>query len=324
MTFTLLGPAEQSEYSQLVAAHDSGSFLQSWSWGEFQASLGHRVIRVGAKQDGRLVATAQFIVNQTPKLKGDYLYCPYGPLSLTDEPAVINGLLETAKAQLPGIKFMRLEPKQPFSLSGKVTQRIQPGKTLVTDLTQSEDELQQAMHPKTRYNIKVASKHGVTVSATADIDAVVNLLETTARRQNYKTHGARYYRAMMGFFQGHSGDATLTSYLASYNGQNVAGAIMLDHGTTRTYLFGGSDDRHKQVMAPYALHWQAMQDAKRKNLSSYDWWGIETASGQTPGFVEFKKRWGGKTVAYPDCVDLVYESAWYNVYKVLRIINRIF
>ena len=104
----------------------------------------------------------------------------------------------------------------------------------------------------------------------------------------------------------------------------MAAAIVIDHGTTRTYLFGGSDNEKRNLMAPYALHWQAIQDAKNAGLTKYDWWGAETASGETPGFVQFKMRWGGTQKFYAGARDIVLNSSWYLAYNALRKVNRFF
>ena len=99
---------------------------------------------------------------------------------------------------------------------------------------------------------------------------------------------------------------------------------MIDHGFTRTYLFGGSDNEFRQIMAPYALHWQAMRDARAAGATVYDWWGAETATGTTPGFVTFKLRWGGTKKFYAGARDVVLNSRWYVAYNALRKVNRKF
>jgi lipid II:glycine glycyltransferase (peptidoglycan interpeptide bridge formation enzyme) len=111
-------------------------------------------------------------------------------------------------------------------------------------------------------------------------------------------------------------------YKALYGQKLLACGVMIDFGKTRTYLFGGTSAEDKNLMAPYALHFQAMQDAKNSGLEYYDFWGIETASGEVPGFVRFKMGFGGEPVAYPPAQDLIMNRLWYNAYKVLRKINK--
>lgn len=339
-----LDQTNQTEYKNFVAASASGSFLQSWGWGEFQNQLSRPVIRYGIyNSEGdtvkNLIATVQFLKTTIPHLSGYYLYAPYGPVVSENYDhktvkTIIEKLISQVKIDFPDCWFIRLEPKSNLDYSGTPTLRIQPGKTLITQLDLTTDELLANMHPKTRYNIKVANKHDVKVESEISVSPqhgfhiaeLITLLTQTSDRQKFKSYGPDYYTKLIDFFILHSRstDCKFSLYKALHNKELVAGGVMVDHGNTRTYLFGGSSDADRNLMAPYALHWQAMQDAKLAGLTNYDWWGIETASGQTPGFVQFKLKWGGKQVSYPPAFDVVNKNGWYVVYKLLRTINRWF
>lgn len=339
---------DKQQYIDFVAAHPSGSFLQSWQWGEFQTTHSKQAVRYGVfdktmdsevgDSSLELICTVQFLLTKIPKLPGTYLYAPYGPLvsKNIDESilkTVLDSLLAQIKKDFSKAWFIRFEPQDTLPIDGKPTLHIQPGSTLVTDLTLSEEELLTAMHPKTRYNIKVAAKHDVTVQSelTASpqnglrLKEAVALLTNTSKRQGYKSHPASYYMDMLTYFGLHNTntDCKLSLYQAIYKNECVASAIMIDHGTNRTYLFGGSDSDNKNVMAPYALHWQAMRDAKAQGFTIYDWWGTETASGSAPGFVQFKLRWGGVQKFYSGARDIVLNSSWYLAYNALRKVNRL-
>lgn len=189
------------------------------------------------------------------------------------------------------------------------------------------------MHPKTRYNIKVAERHGIQVTSEPivtpgyglHLQEALSLLVGTARRQQFKSHPAGYYKRLIDFFgMQPEGACTVSVYKALYKTGLLAVALMVDFGATRTYLFGGTAATQKNLMAPYALHWAAMLDAKSKGLASYDFWGIETASGKIPGFVRFKLGWGGATIDYPPAIDIVQRQPWYTIYTLLRSLNRKF
>ena len=102
----------------------------------------------------------------------------------------------------------------------------------------------------------------------------------------------------------------------------VVSAVMVDFGEIRTFLFGGSSEMHKNVMASYLLHWQAMLDAKNAGLKEYDFWGIETSSGETPGFVRFKLGFGGAAKEYGGAWDAVFSPWKYRLYSLMRAFNR--
>jgi lipid II:glycine glycyltransferase (peptidoglycan interpeptide bridge formation enzyme) len=114
--------------------------------------------------------------------------------------------------------------------------------------------------------------------------------------------------------------------------QQRAAAVMVDFGRVRTYLFGGSSDRHREAMAPHLLHFTAILEAKAKGLQGYDFWGLETASGKTAGFVRFKQGFapqagpessGGGVKEYAGAYDFACQPLSYRAYQGLRLINRL-
>ncbi|QQS22942.1 peptidoglycan bridge formation glycyltransferase FemA/FemB family protein [bacterium] len=344
MNVVRLSDQEKQAYDQFVAVSSDGSFLQSWDWGNFQTLSQKTAVRYAVYENKKIIATAQLLKNKVPHLPGYYLYSAYGPVIADAEvkysEEIIEQLINQIKIDFPDCWFIRLESKTDLNYEKHAakTIRIQPGKTLVTDLTQSPDDLQEGMHNKTRYNIKVAAKHNIRVEPEVSVSPqhgfhiaeFIELLTNTSGRQKFKGHEEEYYKTLIDFFvlhyKGHDNKwgCKVSLYKALYEKRLVAAAIMIDHGNTRTYLFGGSSDSDKNLMAPYAIHWQAMMDAKNNGLKRYDWWGIETSSGKTPGFVKFKLRWGGSEVSYPPVIDVVLNKAWYLVYKLLRKINRLF
>ncbi len=327
----LIPATEKTAYDRLVAGAASGSFLQSWDWGEWQKALGRQVARYFLQTEKENPAGAVQLVRMPLPLGRHYWYAPYGPVI---GPEYLPAFAAEIKNQYPEALFVRIEPKtalggKPEALAWRKTKNIQPGKTLVLDLNQTEAELLAHMHPKTRYNIRLAFKHGVEVQKDLAITPghglyykeAVGLIVETAKRQGYKGHGQKYYENMVDFFARknpptHS--VSLSIYKALYHSRLLASAIMLDFGPTRTYLFGGSAEEDKQVMAPYALHWQAVMDAKAKGLETYDFWGLETAAGKAAGFARFKSGFGGQTREYAGAYDLPVLKSGYQLYKLAR------
>jgi peptidoglycan pentaglycine glycine transferase (the first glycine) len=326
---------------------NNGSFLQSYEWGEWQQQNGREALRYivkdGNYDDGNndnndILLTAQFILHPLP-LGQYYLYCPYGPVKnfqfpISNFKSALESLVGKVKANHPKALFVKLEsqftlPLQATNYKLETSHHIQPGKTLLVDLTKSNDEILAAMHPKTRYNIKVAQKHGVIArelpADSNSTEQALALLTTTSNRQGYKNHPTEYYNQIRTFFVptknvriDNAKGPVAQVYAAEYNNRVIASAIMLDFGSSRTYLFGGSSDEHQNVMAPHALHWQAMQDARANGLTKYDFWGIETSKGTTPGFVRFKLGFGGQTAEYPKTLDITWRNFFYSGYLLGR------
>jgi lipid II:glycine glycyltransferase (peptidoglycan interpeptide bridge formation enzyme) len=332
-----LSSFDKENYNQFVAASPSGSFLQSWEWGEWQSALGRQIFRYKILDiSGTQVAAIQLIKMALPFGKY-YLYAPYGPVGNAEFRIQNSEWLQELQKKFKGVVFIRIEPKDMalptahYPLLTK-SKNIQPGKTLLIDLNKTQEQLLGEMHHKTRYNIKVAQKHGVEIKDEFDITIghglfakeALNLIAETAHRQGFKDFGVSYYNKMVDFIAlKNRGELKLHIYKAVYLNKILASAIMLDFGKTRTFLFGGSSDEHKNVMAPYLLHWQAILDAKAKGFGIYDFWGTETASGAVPGFVRFKLGFGGHEETYGGAYDFVIKKTLYRGYGALRSANKI-
>lgn len=320
-----LTESDQPSYNQFVAAH-GGSFLQSWEWGEWQIHLGRTVYRFKIIDENDEIASVIELIKTPVFGRKHYLYAPYGPvgvvrLKLED----LSFLKQELQKQFSDALFVRIEPQSKIagleSVATKST-NIQPAITMIVDVNKSDEELLAAMHPKTRYNIKVAQQHGVNIVKDNNQQAIELILQTQIR-QHFRGHGKQYYTNLLNFFTQHQGDLKVYVYQALYQGMPVTAAVMFDFGKTRVYLYGGSSEENKNVMAPYLLHWQAMQDARVAGLKYYDLGGSEVSGGGERGFTRFKRGFGGRVVEYAGAYDLVFNKTWYNVYRIGRVINRL-
>ncbi len=299
----------------------SGLFLQSEEWGAFQKSIGRDVVRIEG--------IGQFLIHHLP-LGQKYAFCPRGPVT-----AVSLDQFRFISNQL-NVLFLRLEPPSSFEFRSSTflkTIDISPSHTFVTDLTQTEEHLLANMHEKTRYNIRLAERKGVKIEIHRDfspvradatevaLNSVWSLFEQTAKRGQFHLHPKWYYKTML-----KSGTAFLA--VARFDGAVVAANIMIDDGTTRTYLHGASSDQHRQVMAPYLLHWELMKDAKQQGIATYDWWGITPSDADEKhpwsGITRFKLGFGGQRLDFPGTFDFIAHPLRYRLYQISRRIRRIF
>jgi lipid II:glycine glycyltransferase (peptidoglycan interpeptide bridge formation enzyme) len=329
---------EKNEYNQFVKSCETGSFLQSFEWGAWQESLGRKVFRFWLKDGEQVIGTIQ-LATMPLVFGGYYLYAPYGPV--LKENQAVSSLYQGLKKQIiekfPEAVFIRLEPKDNSiikSLNHLIIKstNIQPGKTLLLELGKSEDQLLAQMHPKTRYNIKVAQRHnveiqdefGITVEHGLYFDEAIILLVETGKRQGFSNYPKQYFEKMADFFALHNlGELKLHIYKSVFQQRLLSSAVFIDFGDTRTFLFGGSSPIEKNVMAPYLLHWRAILDAKAAGLKFYDFWGTETSRGDVPGFVRFKLGFGGSEKTYTGAYDFISRRFAYGIYKYSRILYRL-
>ena len=165
------------------------------------------------------------------------------------------------------------------------------------------------MHPKTRYNIKVAQKHGVKVEERTDDEAFelyLKLYFETTKRQGYHGHNENYHRKVWETLR----NADMARFLiATYNEEPLTAWMLLNFQDTLYYPYGGSSKSHPEVMANNLVAWEAIKLGKNLGLKKFDMWGAlgPDADPKDPwyGFHKFKQGYGGKLVEYIGTYDLV-------------------
>ena len=317
---------KKEELNDFITGQKQSQFLQSWKWGEFYEKSGSEIFRLGVEDDGKLIMVATLIKKNLP-LGMSYFYCPRGPIvnfefRISNFESIFNVLISelTNHAGNRDIIFLRFDPLFKIQNSKFKIQKtidVQPRKTIILDLTRPEEELLKNMHQKTRYNIRLAIKKGVKVreAKQRDFDAWWKIMDETKERDQFRLHGKAYYEKMLSI-------PFIKLIVAEYRGKIIAGNIMSFFGDTSTYVHGGSSNANRQVMAPFALQWHAIKEAKKQGLKYYDFFGIDEK--KWPGVTRFKKGFKGVETSYPGTFDLIINKNKYSVYKILRMIRRVF
>lgn len=321
----------REQLNNFVGIQQHSQFLQSWQWGEFQDKVSGVVWRIGVEDNGELIATAKIIKKTLPMGKS-YFYCGRGPVfkknqwSETAAELIFSEIEKIAKDEL--VMFLRFDPNFEMledlkKLEGTIkinqTLDVQPRKTLVLDLSQSEEDILKQMHQKTRYNIKLAEKKGVKVieADKSKFEEFWSLLDQTSDRDKFRPHGRSYYQEMLNL-----DSSFIKLFFAEFEGKLLATAIISLFGDSVTYLHGGSSTENREIMAPYALQWQAIKIAKKSGYKFYDFHGIDEE--KWPGVTRFKKGFGGEEINYPGTFDLIFDHGWYSVYQMVRKVRRSF
>jgi lipid II:glycine glycyltransferase (peptidoglycan interpeptide bridge formation enzyme) len=252
-------------------------------------------------------------------------YVPWGPLfpgNLPQGPGLPGLLSSLALALRPHLpRSVALIRYDPPWIDGpavgppliKASADIQAPDTVLIDLLAGEEELLAGMNAKWRYNIRLGPRRGVTVRRAGEEELPVfyALYQETARRDRIAIHGLDYYRTLFA----HGRDYTvkdggtgqeLRLYLAEHEGEAVAAIITLFRGAEGVYLYGASSDRKRNLMASYALQWQAMTDARASLCQTYDLFGIPPSADPghpMAGLYRFKTGFGGRIVHRPGSWD---------------------
>lgn len=292
--------------------------LQSYEWGEFRKQTGVKVVRAGG---------LQISIHKIPHI----------PWSVGYAPKTIRPLdqltIKTLKRVAGENKciFIKVEPKVEVHEYLNAENDLEklgfvPGRSLFTkynfvlDVTPSEAELLASFKQKTRYNIKVAEKRGVTVSIDDSPEAFeryLQLTKETTKRQGFYAHSSDYHKKMWTTLHS-AGIAHLLT--AKFEGEIITTWILFKFNDTLYYPYGASTREHREVMANNLVMWEAIRLAKDWGCHYLDMWGALglEADPRDPwfGFHTFKSGYGARHVEYIGTWDYVASPVLYKLYKL--------
>jgi lipid II:glycine glycyltransferase (peptidoglycan interpeptide bridge formation enzyme) len=311
--------------------------LQSYEWGEFREKTGIKVIRRGVFKDNKLIDGFQLTIHPIPRTPWTIGYLPKGNIPTKE---ILQELYSIGKQER--CVFIQLEPNIQKGandkwqmVNGKLTPAAHPlftKYTFILDLTKSEEELLKAMHPKTRYNIRVAQKHNVEVvedNSSEAFEIYWKLTEETTKRQGFYAHTKHYHQLQWQTFQHpHVGNGnwkmenSLTSHLllGKYHGKILTTMLFFVFHDTLYYPYGASSNEDRNVMHSTLTMWEAIRLGKKLGLKKFDMWG---ALGSDPepkdpwfGFHDFKRKFGPDHIEFVGSYDLIIKPPIYQAYKV--------
>lgn len=324
----------QNEWDNALKKFQGVPFTQSFEWGEILENEGRSVDKLVVQENNVAKLAAQVVYSKL-FLGKKYAFCPKGPVGeLGLENEELRILSEYLKEK--GCVFLRVEPDSKFQIPNSrfvKTVDVNPRATTILDLDKTEDQLLAGMHQKTRYNIRLSQKKGLTVSTQKNWDWFWNLMKETGERDGFRLHGKKHYEAIL------NSDFT-KQFTALANGEPTAVVIGVGYGDVFTYVFGASNYKYREMMAPHLLQYEAIKFAKGAGYKYYDFFGIAPKlesrikdqesseyeydrNHQYAGVTRFKLGFGGKVVEKPGTYDLIISSVWYRLYGLLRKIRRL-
>lgn len=310
------------------------SLLQTPEWVGLKVSQGWKSHEV----DGI------FVLEKSMSFGQSFLYAPevewQAIKNLENFLENIKTILQNSRApfQKKGILFFRLEildENSPEIIEKlreknfiKAFEELQPEWRQIIDITKGEEEILSQMKPKGRYNIRVAQKHGVEVT-TCPIDRLVDgveifydLYQQTGQYQKLSLREKRYFLEMMKVLYP-KGEAAIL--IARYHNLPLSAIIVTYYDQVASYLYGGTSRLHKNVMAPYLAHWEAIREAKRRGCHLYDLLAIAPPDNPRHKYANltfFKEQFGGRKVNLVGSWDLIYKPFWYKIFKMAERFRR--
>jgi peptidoglycan pentaglycine glycine transferase (the first glycine) len=322
--------ADRQQWNDALLHLDARHVLQSWEWGQVKQRYGWQPARLLWEDQGRLLAAAQVLRRALPHTPWSVAYVSKGPALDYAQGALFEGVLadleewtRRERAILCKIDPDDNRPSTANALAARgwrySTEQIQFRNTALLDLTPSPDDLLAGMKSKTRYNIRLSERKGVTVrgGTIRDIPCFYEMYAETGRRDGFIIRPFEYYAdAWQTFLQ-----ADLAHMLlAAVEGQVVAGIILFRFGNKAWYMYGASTDQHRNRMPNYALQWAAICHARSIGCTTYDLWGApDVLDEQDPmwGVWRFKEGLGAQFTPHIGAFDYPARPLLYRVYGVI-------
>ncbi|MGA2505258.1 MAG: peptidoglycan bridge formation glycyltransferase FemA/FemB family protein [Anaerolineales bacterium] len=324
-----------SSWNELVSSLPLAHLLQTWEWSQVKTKYGWQA-HPFLWQDsvGKPVAAAMVLKRSLPvggfSKKMCVLYIPKGPLmDWSVAPLrlrVLEDLCTFAKQQ--GAIFIKIDPDvvlgtgvpgAPDSVEiedGELVRseldshgwrfsqdQIQFRNTVLVDLAPSEEGLLSRMKQKTRYNIRLAQKKGVTVrvGTADDLPLMYRMYAETSVRDGFLIREEGYYqtvwRTFMGVPPSNNNLQPFTEPLIAEVGSEVVAAVSMFYFAGQAiYLFGMSRAAHREKMPNYLLQWEAMRRAKSLGCRIFNLWGAPDEFNESDGLwgvFRFKEGMGG-------------------------------
>lgn len=203
-------------------------------------------------------------------------------------------------------------------------EQIQFRNTVLINLELSEAELLANMKQKTRYNINLAMRKGVSIrpGTSKDFDMLYRMYAETSVRDGFVIRNVAYYREVWNTFTANQptvfADQPIAEVLvAEVDDTPVAGAIIFRFARKAWYLYGMSGMAHRDKMPNYLLQWEAIKRSKAANCVTYDLWGAPddfVESDPLWGVYRFKEGLGGSVHRYLGAWDLPTNRMLYRLY----------
>ncbi len=362
-----------SEWNSIIARLSNPHLLQTWEWGQVKAAYGWTVspfIWEAKTGDLESVNAAAMVLKRSMIRRGFasrlcILYCSKGPLlDWSNEllrREVLGDLEDYAKQH--GAIFIKLDPDVMIGTGvpgeadandddgGKVvesvlkdrgwfksSEQIQFRNTVWLDISEPEAELLARMKQKTRYNVRLADKKGVTVRVGTrdDFHLLYKMYAETSLRNGFVIRDENYYRTVWEAFLPASDINSQGSLvmdqpsgeplIAVVNNTPVAAVFNFRFAGRAYYLYGMSSATERELMPNYLLQWEAIKRAKALGCTFYDLWGAPDMFNERDALWDvfrFKQGFGGRVVRTLGAWDFPARPIWYGVYTRLipKILN---
>jgi len=222
------------------------------------------------------IGAAQILLRKLPWPFTVLAYIPRGPVCEDkNREKVLTELAAHVKATHSAV-VLTIEPDwdEELDIAGwhASSNTILIPRTLILDLSRSEDELLADMAKKTRQYIRKSGNEAIElrkVKGREELAACLEIYKETAKRAHFNIHDDDYYYDIFDKLDQYS-----PVFAAFHHEKPVAFLWFAISEETAFELYGGMNDMGQQLRANYALKWYAIQTMKKWGVKRYDFNGL--------------------------------------------------
>lgn len=323
---------EVKEYEDFILNHEGTSFMQDLNWGKVKSNWKQEAIYL--KEDGKIVAAMMLLIQPVP-LNSTFIYAPRGPVCDVYDIDLVNRLIKEAEPIAKKYKsyVLKFDPqviydekldtmykKAGYKTTGykpDADDLIQPGHNMVLNIDgKTEEELMKSFAEKTRYNIRLSGRKGVTVRYSRDVEDLkkfYEIYEITTIRDKIGKRPYEYFERMLEAYD----ETKLRIYIAEHEGQALAAAIATNIGGELFYVYGASSNEKRNLMPNYAMQMAMIRWGIETGCKTYNFGGVLNLDPNN-GLYKFKIGFCREEglEEYIGEINKVYKPFIYFLYKV--------
>ncbi len=327
-------------WDQFLLEVPGGDHTQSSHWATLKSQSGWELERLVVMRGDQPVAGAQMLFRSLPfATAGKYGYVQNGPAfrfeSLDLQRQILEAIASAAKrhrvrylAVMPPLDGMHIE-QDLTSFGYRISaMSISLKSTVLLDLSRDLDDIMAGMKSKTRYNLRLGLRQGITVREgnQSDIGLFHQLLRATSHRQHFHADDEAY---LNDFWRILSPVGLCKLFVAEHEGDPLSAMLVVPFRNSVIYKRGAWGGKRVKLRPNEVMHWHAIQWAKAAGYDNYDFGGLdpvvaraivekrEPPSQHVSSVARFKLGFGGVVTLLPDTYDYVFNPVLRPPYRVL-------
>ena len=326
---------DRQAYKEFLEKHERCNFQQSPEWAKVKGNWINEIV-VAEDESGKIIGAVSILIRKIP-IFGNIMYSSRGPTCDIHDISVMkqltDGIKELSKKYNaivykaePDIlssdeEYRKIVTNLGYRIKDNAKnfrEEIQPRYVFRLDIKgKTEDEIFKAFHSKTRYNVRLAGRKGVTVKEgnREDLKDFHRIMIETGKRDGFMIRPLEYFEQMY--------DALAPEHMkvlmAYYDGKPISGVIPIMYGNKTWYLYGASSNEHRNLMPNYLLQWEMIKLAISRGDDIYDLRGVSGVVDENHpqyGLYRFKQGFGAEFTEFIGELHMDYSPVRYKLYKI--------